>query len=203
MELQQDLNPRPRSNISAAWNYFKRYGGLKLLKWSSFENALKILYSSLLLILYCFTSIVIIDTEIFKLKQSILESVIVGVCLYVLWIPYCVSVSLHVFVFMSVIIFISFFMCMHLFNHNRPCQRKLKTTKAFYHCILLNTFIFCHFLLVFSYVKCQKKICIFFRFRTFCIFLSFLKKSPFLVADCGLTPPPVYGQVRNFFSRLP
>ena len=112
-----------------------------------------------------------------------------SVCMFcecrTVFLSHCMFLSLCLLWFLC-----RFFMCMPLFNHNRPCQRKLKTTKAFYHCILLNTFIFCHFLLVFSYVKCQKKICIFFRFRTFCIFLSFLKKSPFLVADCGLTPPP-------------
>ena len=39
---------------------------------------------------------------------------------------------------------------------------------------------------------------IFFRFRTFCIFFSFLKKTPILVADWGLNPPPVYGPVRKY-----
>ena len=32
---------------------------------------------------------------------------------------------------------------------------------------------------------------------------SLFEKQPILVADLGLTPPPVYGPVRNFFLRLP
>ena len=40
-------------------------------------------------------------------------------------------------------------------------------------------------------------------FQNILHFFLFSKQTPILVSDWGLTPPPVYGPVRNFFLRLP